>query len=145
MKKKLTEDMKAAMKSGNRTVLDVTRMIISEIKKEEIDTKKDLTNEDVVRIIKKGIKSREEAMKLYTEGNRPELAKKEEDELNFLKGYMPKQLSEAEIEKIVADTIAELAITSKKETGRLMKEIMGKYGSLVDGKQVQAAAQKKLV
>jgi len=145
MKKKLQGDMILAMKSGNKVTLDAIRMIVSEIKKEEIDTGKELADADVIRILKKGIKSREDAMKLYRQGNRPELAAKEEQEIAVLSGYVPAQMAEAELEKVVADAIAALGISSKKETGRLMKEIMGKYGAQVDGKKVQEIAQKKLV
>jgi hypothetical protein len=144
MKKKLQEDMKAAMKSGNRIMLDVVRMILAEAQKEEIASGKEATKDDVIRIMKKGIKSREDAVKLYQQGNREELARKEAEEIKILQSYLPKQLDEAEVEKIVTDIIGELGIVSKKDIGRLMKEVMGRYGSRLDGKTVQAAAQKKL-
>lgn len=144
MKKKLQEDVKSAMKSGNRVTLDVLRMLLAEIQREEIASGKELAKDDVIRIMKRGVKSREDAVKLYQQGNRPELAKKEEDEIKIIQAYLPAQLSEAEVEKIVADLIAELGIASKKDVGRLMKEVMGRYGSRVEGKTVQMIAQKKL-
>jgi len=144
VKKKLQEDMKAAMKSGSKLALEVIRMMLAEIQKEEIAGGKELTNDDVIRIMKKGVKSREDAVKLYQQGNRAELAKKEEEEIKIIQAYLPRQIPEAEVEKIVTALIAELGIASKKEIGRLMKEVMGRYGSQVEGKTVQQIAQKKL-
>jgi len=144
MKKRLQEDMKAAMKGGNKLALDVIRMLLADVQKEEIASGKETTNDDVVRIMKRGVKSREDAVKLYQQGNRAELAKKEEEEIKIIKAYLPAQLAEADVEKIVMDIIAGLGIASKKEIGRLMKEVMGRYGSQVEGKTVQAIAQKKL-
>lgn len=144
MKKKLQEDMKSAMKSGSKVTLDVLRMLLAEIQREEIASGKELAKDDIIRIMKRAVKSREDAVKLYQQGNRPELAKKEEEEIKIIQAYLPAQLSEAEAEKIVADLIAELSIASKKDIGRLMKEVMGRYGGQVEGKTVQMIAQKKL-
>ncbi|MDP8261716.1 MAG: GatB/YqeY domain-containing protein [Candidatus Ancaeobacter aquaticus] len=144
MKKRIMSQMKTAMKSGQKNVVGVLRMIIADIQKEEIDLKKELTNEDVVKIIKKGIKSREESLRMYIEGNRSDLAKKEEEEIKVLVDYLPKQFSEDETEELVVKIVAELDLTSKKDIGKLMKEVLGRYGAHVDGRTVLTLAQKTL-
>ncbi|MFC2149145.1 GatB/YqeY domain-containing protein [Candidatus Auribacterota bacterium] len=144
MKTHLSNHMRSAMKKGERNVVDVLRMVLADIQKEEIDTKEKLTNDDIIRIIKRGIKAREESLKMYIEADRSDLAKKEEEEIKVLLEYLPKQLTADEIEEIVQEVVKELDLSSKKDTGKLMKEIMGRYGSQVDGKKVQVIAQKFL-
>lgn len=136
--------MKAAMKSSNRVALDCLRMMIAEIKKEEIDSRKELSNDDVIRILKKGIKSREDSVVMFDKGGRADLSNKEKQEIQILKTYLPAQLDPQQLEQIVVQAIAQLGAKTKAQTGQVMKAIMAEHGSKVDGKLVQQLVASKL-
>ncbi len=144
MKQRLLDDMKAAMKSSNRVALDCLRMMIAEIKKEEIDSRKELSNDDVIRILKKGIKSREDSVVMFDKGGRADLSNKEKQEIQILKTYLPAQLDPQQLEQIVVQAIAQLGAKTKAQTGQVMKAIMAEHGSKVDGKLVQQLVASKL-
>ena len=144
MKQRLFDDMKTAMKSSNRVALDCLRMMISEIKKEEIDARKELGTDDVIRILKKGIKTREDSVAMFDKAGRTDLSSKEKEEIRILKTYLPAQLTAAQVEKIVTDIIAQVGATSKTQTGQVMKAVMSQHGGQVDGKTVQQIVASKL-
>ena len=144
MRQRLQDDMKAAMKASNKVALDCLRMVISDIKKEEIDARKELGSDDVTRILKKAIKSREDSIVMFEKGKRADLASKEKEEVKILSAYLPGQLSQADVEKIVVQKIAEVQATTKAQTGQVMKAVMAQYGSQVDGKLVQQIVASKL-
>ncbi len=144
MRQRLQDDMKAAMKAGNRTALDCLRMVISDVKKEEIDSKKDAANDDVIRILKKAIKTREDSVAMFDKGGRADLAAKEREEIKVLTAYLPQQMPREQVEKIVAAKIAELGAAGKAQTGQVMKAVMAQYGAQVDGKTVQQIVASKL-
>lgn len=141
---KIRVHMQAAMKSGEKRKLETLRMILAEIKKEEIDTQKTATDENVLGIIKKGIKTRQESVSQFEKGGRMDLSEKEKIEIEVLKAYLPSQLTGEALKKIVDEVIATLKATSKKEMGLVMKTVMGQYGSQVDGKEVQSLVSEKL-
>lgn len=140
LEKQIYADMVSAMKSGDVLKRETLRLLFSEIKKEQIDTRKELTDSDVTKLVKTGLKKREEAIQLFRQGNRQDLVDKTQKEMQILQAYLPKQLSPEEIERIVTDTIAVIG----KNQGLVMKEIMSKYGSQVDGKTVQQIVSKQL-
>lgn len=144
IEKKMYYDMVQAMKSNDTLKRDTLRFSLSEIKKERIDSKKELTDADVIKIIKNGIKKRQDAIELFKQGNRQDLAEKTQKEIEIFNVYLPKQLSAEETEKIVADIITKLGISSPKDTGKIMKEIMSNYGSQIDGKTVSQIVAAKL-
>ena len=144
LKEKIQDDIKTAMKARDSEKVQVLRMVYSEIRRGEIDSRTDFTDEDVIKVIKRGIKSRQEAIALYEKGNRPELVEKESNEVDVLTEYMPKQLSMDEIENIVEDIIAEHGLSSPKDMGTVMRHVMQKYSSQVDGKIVQEVTRLKL-
>jgi len=141
---KIRNQMKEAMKSGNKEVLGTIRMLISEIKKRQIDSGKEFDDNDIIGVIKSMVKSREDSVKAYREGGREDLAQKEEREIEVLKNYLPKQLSEKETEEIVEKAIKETEATSMRDMGKVMKWIMSQYGSQVDGKIVNKIVKEKL-
>ncbi len=145
MKQRLYDDMKTAMKASDKVALGCLRMVISDIKKEEIDARKELGSEEVIRILKKGIKSREDSIVMFEKGQRADLAAKEKEEVQILKKYLPAQLPQAQVEQIVAQKIAELGVTGKAQTGQVMKAVMAQCGSQVDGKLVQQIVASKLI
>ena len=144
LKEKIQDDIKTALKAGDSAKVQVLRMIYSEIRRGEIDTRADFTDEDVIKVIKRGIKSRHEAIALYEKGNRAELVEKESNEVAVLEEYMPKQLSINEIEDIVEKIIDEHGLSEPKDIGTVMRYVMQEYSSQVDGKTVQEVARLKL-
>ena len=141
---KITEDLKKAMKAREGERVATLRMVIAALKNEKIALRRDLTDDDVVRVLKKGIKSRKEAIDLYRQGERNDLAEKEEREIKILEEYLPEQMTPEEIEKAAAELIKELGIETQKQLGLFMKEFMNRYKGRVDGKLVQQAAKKLL-
>ncbi len=142
--KKLQDEMKAAMKSGDKERLSTIRMLISEIKKVQIDKKKELSDEEIIEIIQRYAKQRRESIKQYREAGREDLAEKEEKELKIVQEFLPEQLSEEEIEKIVDEVIAETGASSMKDMGKVMKIVMEKVKGRAEGSVVSSIVKKKL-
>lgn len=143
---KLQSDMIEAMKAKEELRRDTLRMMISDIKKKRIDSmKKEMTDSEVLDILRKNVKTRQDSVIAFTQGNRPELAEKEQKEIKIIEAYLPKQMSDEDTKKIVEDIIQAVGAKEKKDTGRIMKEIMAKHGSVIDGKKVQQFVSEKLV
>ena len=142
--KKLQDEMKTAMKSGEKDRLSVIRMLISEIKKVQIDKKKELSDEEIIQVLQRYAKQRKESIKQYREAGREDLAQKEETELKVVQEFLPKPLSEEEIEKIIEQVIAETGASSMKDMGRVMKSVMEKIKGRADGSVVSSIVKKKL-
>ncbi len=142
--KKLQDEMKAAMKSGDKERLSTIRMLISEIKKVQIDKKKELSDEEIVEILQRYAKQRRESIKQYREAGREDLAEKEERELKIVQEFLPEQLSEEEIEKIVEEVINETGASSMKDMGKVMKAVMEKVKGRAEGSVVSSIVKKKL-
>ena len=142
--KKLQDEMKKALKSKNTLKLSVIRMLISEIKKEQIDKKKELSDEEILKIIQRYAKQRREAIEQYKKAGRQDLVEKEEKELNIVLEFLPKQLTEEEINKIVEETIKEIGASSIKDMGKVMKAVMEKVKGRADGSIVSKIVKAKL-
>ena len=137
---KITTDMKAALKSGDKARLEVLRMLISDFKKKAIDTQVDaLKDDEEVAILQKAVKTRQDSVAQATAGGRAEFAAKEQAEIAVISGYLPKQLSAAEVAARVGALAKEIGYAGSKDTGRFMKEWMARYKGLADGKLVQDA------
>ena len=143
---RLTEDMKAAMKAGDQVRLSVIRQLRSQIKNAQLEAGKDheLTDDDVLRVIANAAKKAREAIELYKQGGRQDLVEKESAELAIIQEYLPEQLSEDEIAKIVDAVIAEVEATSMKDMGRVMGKVMQQVRGKADGKLVQQLVRSKL-
>jgi uncharacterized protein YqeY len=140
----LTEDMKAAMKARDTARLGVLRMTLSEIKNARIEKGSDLTEDDVIQVIRRAVKKREEAAEAFRNGNRPELAENEAREAEVLTAYLPRMIAGPELEEIVVAAIAETGAAGPKDMGKVMKAVMAAHGTRVDGKGVQAIVRAKL-
>ena len=144
MQKRIQKDMFQAMKDNNTIKKETLRLLLSEIKNEQIRLQKELQEDDIIKIVKRNLKSRQEAIKLFQQGNRQDLVDKTQKEIEILKIYFPKQLSKEELEKIATDIISKLGATTQKDIGRVMKAIMTKYATQVDGKTAQQIVTNKL-
>ena len=133
---KLMADMKDAMKAHNMQTVNAVRSVLAKVKDLTVNAGKEITDDVVLAVVAKGVKQREESIAQFESAGRAELAAGEKTELEFLKGYLPAQLSEAEVAEVVKATVAELGATSKKDMGRVMKEVMARVKGQADGKLV---------
>ena len=140
---RLTADMKAAMKSGDKPRLEVIRMLISEIKKRAIDAKVDaLADAEEIAVLQKAVKTRQDSVAQATAAGRAEIAAKEQAEIAVISAYLPQQMSAAEIADKVKAVAAEIGYQGGKDTGRFMKEWQSRYKGVADGKLVQEALRQ---
>jgi uncharacterized protein YqeY len=136
-----------AVKEKDEVKASVLNMIKSQIKYKEIELKglgKALQEGDLIEIIRKEIKKREEAIEMYLQGDREDLANKEKKELEVLKQYLPKVPDIEEIEKEIDKIIEEVSAKDKKDFGKVMKVAMEKFKGIVDGDKIKEIVQKKL-
>ena len=136
----LTESMKA--RTAERT--STLRMLPSAVKYEQTQSGHELTDEEGLVVIRKSVKQRLESIEQYTKGHRPELAAKEQSELEILKAYMPPELSAAELESGLREIIASTGAQSKKDLGKVMKEATAKYKGRAEGKKIQEMVSRLL-
>ena len=145
LKDQITQDLTAAMKAGEKTKMDTLRSIrASIIEFDKSGTGREMNPDEEMKVLLSAAKKRKEAIEMFAANNRPELAQKETDELAVINSYLPKQMSQEEIEKRVAEVIAEVGATGPADTNKvipvLMKELKGK----ADGKLVQEIVKTKL-
>lgn len=132
----VTADIKAAMKNREKVKLGALRMLVSESKNRRIELQRELNDEDVLQLITRMVKQRNESAEQFTAGGREELAAKEKEEIEALKIYLPVALDQAELEELVRAAIAEAGAESKKDMGKVMKLLMPKVAGRADGKAV---------
>ena len=143
----LTRDLTAAMKAQDALKTSVLRMAKAALKNREIEKGEALEEAEVVKTLQGLVKQREDSAEQYQKADRPELAEKERAEIVVLEGYLPAGASAEEIETAVARAVEETGAASPKDMGKVMKAamaILAASGKAVDGKQVNAAAKKKL-
>ncbi len=141
---KIADDLKTAMKSGDKDMVSILRMIKSSIKNQEIDKKESLNDEEVSAILRMFVKRAKEAMEQFTNGGRTELAEKETKELAIIQTYLPKQLNEDDIRKIVREAIDETGAAGPKDMGKVMKVVMVKAKGQIDGKLTNVLVKEML-
>lgn len=144
IKEKLMQDLKAAMKSHDKIKKDTITMVRAAIKQIEVDKRVDLSDEEVIDIISKQYKERVSSIDEFKRGGRDDLVAQTEEEIKIILEYLPKQLTDEELEDIIKEAIEKLSITSKKQIGELMKEVMPKVKGKTDGKKVNSIASKYL-
>jgi len=144
LKKKLQEDLKTAMREKDSFKRDTIRFLMSAIKQVEVDSRKELSDEDIIKIIQKSIKQREESAVQYKEAGREDLYDKETKEAEILKSYLPKQLSDEELEAEVKKIIEEVGATSLKDMGKIMGVATKKLAGVADGKRINQMVKKIL-
>lgn len=142
--KKLQDEMKNALKSGDKDRLSTIRMLISEIKKVQIDSKRELSDEEIIGILQKYVKQRKEAYQQYINAGRQDLADKELAEINVVQEFLPQPLSEEELTSIVEETIKELGASSIKDMGKVVKSVMEKVKGRAEGSVISRIVKEKL-
>lgn len=144
LKEQLNDAMKAAMKARDDLRLSAVRMVRSAIKNREIDQKHELDDQGIIDVISSLAKQRRESIRMYQEGNRPELAEKEQLELDILLGFLPAQMTQNEIEELVLRFITELGAQGAKDMGRVMKAVSPLTAGKADGRVVSDIVRKRL-
>ena len=144
LKERITEDMKAAMRSGEKERLGVIRMITSAIKQREVDERIALDDAQVLSVLEKMIKQRKESLEQFKAGNRQDLVDKESSEITLLQTYMPSQLSGTEIDALIAEAVAATGASSIKDMGKVMAIIKSKAQGRADMGAVGAKIKAKL-
>jgi uncharacterized protein YqeY len=145
LKDKILSDMKDAMKQKDMPRTEVLRFLQSAIKNKEIELRPNqITEGDVLGVINKQVKQRKESITQFSDAGRQDLADKETYELSVLETYLPKQMSRADLEKIVGDIITAMNATSVKQMGAVMKEVLAKTAGAADGKLVSEVVKSKL-
>jgi uncharacterized protein len=144
LKERITEDMKAAMRSGEKERLGVIRLITSAIKQREVDERIVLDDTQVLSVLEKMIKQRKESVAQFQAGNRQDLVDKENSEITLLQGYMPSQLSDAELDALISEAVTATGAGSIKDMGKVMAVIKAKAQGRADMAAVGAKIKAKL-
>lgn len=145
LKEQITDDMKAAMRTGDSETRDTLRMLLAAIKQVEVDTKQDNLNEaDVLAIVNKQAKQRRESITEYESAGRADLAAVEVTELAIIERYLPQQMSRAEISSLVTKVIAEVGANGAKDKGKVMGRLMPQVKGKADGRLVNEVVTELL-
>ena len=144
IKESLAEQMKAAMKSGEKDRLAYCRNLHAAVRKKEIDDRVDLDDAGIQKIIGTLVKQRQDSIEQFKLGGREDLVVKEEAELKFLQGFLPAQMDEAEVRKWVDWAVSEAKPTGPKDMGNVMKLLMPKVQGRADGKLVNQLVRERI-
>ena len=144
LKDDISASVKDAMKKKEKLRLGVLRMLMSEMKNRQIENQRELEEADILQVITRMVKQRQDSAEQFANGGRDELAAKEKSEIEVLQGYLPEALSEDGLEKLVQEAIAETQATSKKDIGKIMKVVMPKIAGRADGKAVNQMVARLL-
>jgi uncharacterized protein YqeY len=144
LKEKIQEDLIKAMKQGEKSVVSTLRMLQASIKNKEIQVMREIDYQEVLGVIEREIKQRKEAAEGFTQGGRAESAAQETEEMEILKHYLPEQMGEEEVRKIVEETIAESSATSISDMGKVMGLLTPKLRGKADMGMVSGIVKEKL-
>jgi len=140
----LMTDMKSAMKAGEKSKLGALRNLIGKVKAKQIDSGKDLTTDECIKVMASAAKQLKDSIQQYKDGGRDDLAKNEAFELSIVEKYLPEKMSEDDVRTIVKKTIAELGAESMKDMGKVMGTAIQAVGGEADGAIVQKMVREEL-
>ncbi|WP_372662891.1 GatB/YqeY domain-containing protein [Cohnella sp.] len=141
---RLNEDMKQAMRDGNKFRLSTIRMVRAAIKNQEIELRRPLEDNDTLNILSRELKQRRDSLEDFARGGREDLVSNVKAEIEIITEYLPQQLNEEEVKAIVLQTMQETGASSKADLGKLMGALMPKVKGIADGKLVNAIVQQSL-
>ena len=144
LKQQLQTDLKDAMLKKDNFKRDVIRFLMSALKQIEVDERKELSDEDITKIIQKSLKQREDSMMAFREAGRDDLYQKEYAEAAILKAYLPEQLSDEALKAIIQKHIQAVGATSLKELGKVMPLVLAECAGVADGKRINLIAKELL-
>jgi uncharacterized protein YqeY len=144
LKERIRGDMQKAAKERNSLALSALRMALAAIRNKEIETREEIGDDTVLKVLATMVKQRRESIDLYRRGERADLAEKEAAEITVLEVYLPKPLADVEVESLVREAIAAVGAGSSADMGRVMKELMPKVAGRADGKTVNEIVRRLL-
>ena len=144
IKTKLEDDLKSAMRERDVLRRDVIRYIRSEIRNQEIRLQRDLEDADAIQVLSRQAQQRRDSIEAFQQANRQDLVDKERAELDIIAEYLPRQMSEAELDELASATIAEVGASGPRDMGKVMSAIMPQVRGRAEGKAVSALVSAKL-
>ena len=144
LEERLVDEMKQAMKATDKLRLSTIRMVRTTIKNKEIEQRKPLDDDGIIRVIQGMVKKGEESIEQFKLGGRTDLVEKETKEIEILKSYLPTPLGQEEILRIIDQTIEETRASSLKDLGKVMKSVITKLGGKADGKLINQLVKERL-
>jgi len=144
LNEQIQKDLEAAMKGKEELKVSTLRLLMAEIRNKQIEKQEEPNDEEIIALIRKAVKQRQEAIESYQKGERNDLAEKEKSEMAILSNYLPQELSASEVEKVVKEVIGEVGVSGPQDFGKVMNGVMNKLKGKVDGAKV-AEAVKKLI
>lgn len=144
MRDRILNDLKEAMKSQNKELLSVIRMVKGAMQLEEINKKRELNDEEIISVIVKQVKTRKESIVEFEKGNRSDLIEKTNEEISILEKYLPKQLEEAEVLKIIDEAFSTVNPTGQSDMGKIMNILMPQLKGKADMSYVNKIIKEKL-
>lgn len=144
LKQQLTDAMKAAMKAKDSLRLTTVRSVLAAIKNREIDQRSELGDDDIIGVLSSLVKQRKESVQLYRDGDRVELAEKEETELAILQEFLPSPLTQEEIAALIEQAVTESGASEPKDMGKVMKIVSAQVRGRADGKLVSDMVKTRL-
>jgi uncharacterized protein YqeY len=144
MFEKLQADLKQALKTHDEVKVSTLRILIAELKNAEIAKGQSLSEQEVISVLQKEAKKRKEAAAGFRQGDREEAALVEEKELGFIENYLPQQISDEELTKLVEEAIKEVGATSMQDMGKVIGKVMGQVAGRADGSRVSGMVKERL-
>ncbi len=147
MRDQFTSELKTAMKAGDRRRVDTIRMITAALKDKDIEARgqgKTIGDDDILALLQKMVKSRQESVEIYDKAGRVDLATQEREEIAVIQSFLPQQMSDADMDEAIAAAIAETGAASMKDMGKVVGALKGKYAGRMDFGKASAAVKAKL-
>lgn len=144
LKDRLTNDLKEAMKNKEQVRKSVVTLIRAGIKQCEVDTRQELTDEDIISLISKQLKQRKDALVDFEKSNRTDLIEQTNQEIAILENYLPEQLDDVELKEIITKVVEEVGATSMKDMGKVMAKTISLVQGRADGKRINAMVKQIL-
>ena len=140
----IQNDMKTALKNGEKVKANTLRLLISKLKNKAIEVGSSLDDKQILQVIQKTAKQHKESIKMYKDGNREDLVTQEQAELDIVEKYLPSMMDENEITTIVESIIKETGATTMADFGKVMPQVMKKGAGKIDGSMAQSILKSKL-
>lgn len=144
LKPRLAEEMREALKAGQKVRLSALRMLAAAVKNREVELRHEVSDEEFLEVAARQVKQRSESIDAYEAAGRDDLASREREERETLQAYLPEPLSDQEVEALVDEAIASTGATGMKEMGKVMGRVMAAGKGRVDGSRVQALVRSRL-
>lgn len=144
LKARLVDEMKQALKAGEKVRLGALRMLSASIKNREVELRRELNDEEVVEVAAREVKQRKESAEIYDGASRPELAEKERQEQAILEAYLPERLSDEEVAALVDEAVAATGASGPGDLGKVMGHVMARAKGRVDGATVNRLVRQRL-